>query len=422
MKSLQALREARAAIAKKIRNLLDPAVTKYTKEVEIEVDGLYAEVTVLDGQISRIERSVAMSDDLEERAHNLGDENGRSTDENAHQIVAARKAFVKLLRNGPSVLSPEERALVLPADANGRGIRNIAEGTNTAGGYLVPTILMPNLLQKLKYFGGMRDVATIMATSGGYPIAWATTDETANAGELVAENVAASTGDATFGQVTINAYKFSSKIIPVSFEVLQDSSVDVESFVLGAIAIRIARGQNTYFTIGTGTSQPQGALTAAALGVTLAAGNTTSITFDGLMDLYHAVDPAYRVSPNCSYMMNDSTFKAVKKLKDTSNRPLWLPQSTVEAFAGDGGFDTLNGKRLVINQDMPNMAANAKPVLFGDFSKYMIRDVMEVQILRFTDSAYTSKGQIGFLGWARADGRLIDASNASLAYLANSAT
>jgi HK97 family phage major capsid protein len=162
-------------------------------------------------------------------------------------------------------------------------------------------------------------------------------------------------------------------------------------------------------------------VTAAALGITLPAGNTTAVTYDGLVDLYHSLDPAYRMSPNCAFMMNDASFKIVKKMKDGQGRPIWLP-STESGFKTDAGFDTLLGAKLVINQHMANMAANAKPILFGDFSKYLIRDVMDVIILRFTDSAYAKKAQVGFLAWARADGRLIDASNESIKYLQNSAT
>ena len=421
-KSLQDLREQRAAKAKEAHNLLDASVTAYTKDVEAKVDGLYAEIDQLDGQITRVERAIAESaKGLEPAARVAADQNGRSVDENAHRIGAARGAFNKMLRYGVDALSPEERGFLCPADAGGNAIQNVAVGTNTAGGYLVPTEVQTPVLQKLKAFGGVRSAARSISTTGGNPLAWATMDETAATGEIVAEGVTASASDLTFGQVSIGAYKFSSKIVPVSFEALQDAAVDVESLVIDALATRIARSQNTYFTTGTGSNQPQGVLTAAALGVTLAAGNTTSITYDGLVDLLHSLDPAYRESPSCRFMFNDSTFKAIKKLKDGQNRPLWLPE-TDAAFAGDSGFGSLFGKPIVINQDMPSFAASAKPVLFGDFSKYLIRDVMATQVFRFTDSAYLSKGQIGFLAWARADGKLIDASNESIRYLANSAT
>lgn len=420
-KSLQDLREQRAAKAAEAMNLLDASTTTYTKEVAAKVDGIYAEIDSLDGQIERVERAVAeAARGFESVARAAADRNGRGVDENAAAINARREAFGRMLRYGASALSPEDRAALLVADPSGNPIRNVAIGTNTAGGYLVPTELQTPLLQKLKAFGGVRAVAASISTAGGNPLQWATMDETSSVGEIVAEGVTAASSDLVFGQTSIGAYKFSSKIVPVSFEALQDSNVDVESLVMDALVTRIARSQNTYFTIGTGMGQPQGVVAAASLGVTLAAGNTTSVTYDSLVDLLHSLDPAYRDGAACRFMMHDSTLKAVKKLKDGQNRPIWLPAGTTSAFDGDGP-GSLFGKPIVVNQDMPVMSANAKPVLFGDFSKYLVRDVMATQVFRFTDSAYLSKGQVGFLAWARADGRLIDASNESIRYLANSA-
>jgi HK97 family phage major capsid protein len=283
---------------------------------------------------------------------------------------------------------------------------------------------MPSLLNKLKAFGGMREVARQVETTSGGPISWATLDDTSSTSELVAENISASPGDLAFGAVTSTAAKFSSKIVPISFELLKDSRIDIEKVVLDALAVRLARAMNYYFTIGTGIGQPQGAVGAASLGFQMAVGNTGRVDSDGLMSLFHSVDLAYRYSPSAAFMMHDQTFKAVKQLKDSNSRPLWLP-ATESALAGDGDFDTLMGARLVINQDMSPMAANAKSILFGDWSKYLIRDVRESLIMRFTDSAYAKFGQVGFLAFARADGRFIDAGNAnsiSLAYLQNSST
>ncbi|PNG24237.1 phage major capsid protein [Methylocella silvestris] len=420
MAGIQDLREQRFALVQKAQAILDRK--PFRKQDSDECDALYEQIAPLDGQIRNLERVASAAFDLEGRAYDFSNHNGRSIDENAAKIDASRKAFNRALCVGMERLTPEERALV-SADAPGnRGrIVNVAEGTSVAGGYLVPTIVMPTVISKLKAFGGMRTVARVLATDGGAPIAWPTSDDTSAVGELVAENVAATVGDMTFGVATLQAFKFSSKIVPVSFEVLQDAAADVESVVFDGLTTRLARSMNVFFTNGTGTGQPFGVVNQAALGYTMPTGNTAGITYDGLISLYHSVDPAYRSSQNCAFMMNDTTFKAIKLLKDGAGRPIWLP-STSGALGGDQGFDTLLGARLVINQDMVSPAANAKTVLFGDFSKYMIRDVMSMLLLRFTDSAYTAKGQIGFLAWARADGRMIDASNESIRYLQQSAT
>lgn len=419
MSSIQDLREQRAALVDKSREIL--ARKDYGAKDSNEVDAIYRQIDAVDDDLIRHKRAIAeAAAGLEPDAISAHVPNERRS---AREAAEARRAFAQALRVGMDRLSPEDRSLVDASAPGNRGrIQNVAIGTNTAGGYLVPTIVMPELLKKLKAFGGVRAVAKSLTTDGGGPLSWPTTDDTVAVGELVGEGVTASTSDMVFGVATLGAYKFSSKIVPVSFEALQDAAIDVEAEVTDALATRIARVQNTFFTTGTGVGQPQGVLTAAALGVTLPAGNTTGVTYDGLINLYHSLDPAYRASPNCAFMLHDTTFKSLKLLKDSQGRPIWLPDGTAGGFEGDAQFDTLLGKKLVINQDMPVMAASAKSILFGDFSRYIVRDVTSMLVFRFTDSAYTSKGQVGFLAWARADGKLIDASNESLRYLANSAT
>ena len=265
-------------------------------------------------------------------------------------------------------------------------------------------------------FGGMRNVAQILVTDGGNTIEWATSDETSEEGEIIAENTSATDDDMTFGTTNIGAFKYSSKVITVPWELLQDERVNLEPFITNALARRIQRITNRHFTVGTGTGQPRGVVTASASGKVGLVGQATSIIYDDLLDLEHSVDPAYRSSPSCQYMFHDKTLLALKKLKDADGRPLWVPGVAVSAP------DTINGYGYTINQHMAEMAANARSVLFGDFDKYLIRDVMGVTLFRFTDSAYTKKGQVGFLAWSRHDGDLIDASNEAVRHYQNSAT
>jgi HK97 family phage major capsid protein len=132
----------------------------------------------------------------------------------------------------------------------------------------------------------------------------------------------------------------------------------------------------------------------------------------------HSVDPAYRALGNCGFMMHDSSLKIIRKLKDSQGRPVFLP-----GYDGLGKSmpDTLLGYPVVINQDIAVMAANAKSILFGDFSFYKIRDAMDMQMFRFDDSAYIKLGQIGFLAWMRSGGNFVDVGGA-VKYYQNSAT
>ena len=149
------------------------------------------------------------------------------------------------------------------------------------------------------------------------------------------------------------------------------------------------------------------------LGKTGTTGQTTSVIYDDLVDLTHSVDPAYRAG--AKFMMNDSSLKVVRKLKDSQNRPLWEP--SVQA----GVPDSLLGFPVVTNQDVATMAANAKSILFGRLDKYKTRIVKDVTILRLVER-FAENLQVAFLLFMRADGALLDAGTNPVKYYANSAT
>jgi HK97 family phage major capsid protein len=284
--------------------------------------------------------------------------------------------------------------------------------TGSEGGFTVATEVASSVLDALKQFGGMRAVANVIQTAQGNPMNFPTSDGTSEVGEIVAENGTASDADVDFGVKSLPVYKYSSKVVTVPIELLQDSSVDVEAFVRARLVTRLGRITNTHFTTGTGSSQPNGIVTAATTGVTAAnsTSQVTAVTYDSLVNLQHSVDPAYRDLGNTRWMFNDTTLREIRKIKDSQNRPIFVPG--YEAGSPAGAPDRLLGAPIQINQSMANMAASAKSILFGDFSFYTIRDVMSVELLRFTDSAFAKKGQVGFLAWMRSGGNLVDVGGA----------
>jgi len=403
--SIQALREKRAAKAKALNELVNkqdwnPAVDQPIYDAGLaeldEIDTQIRNHTALNERIA----DQALTEGVAQAAERMGRDN-RS---------AALVAYGKWLRGGDRALN----------EADWAAVRNtMSTTTTTEGGYTVATEVAASVLDALKAYGGMRAVANVISTAQGNPMSFPTSDGTSETGELIAENTTATAADPSFGTKSLATYKFSSKIVAVPFELLQDSSVDIEAFVRARLATRLGRVTNTYFTTGTGSSQPQGVVTGAASGKVGATGQTTSVIYDDLVDLQHAIDPAYRELGNCRFMMNDSTLKAIRKIKDSSGRPIFVPG--YEVGVPGGAPDTLLGSPIQINQDVATMAANAKSILFGDFSFYTIRDVMELSLFRFTDSAYTKLGQVGFLAWMRAGGALVDVGGA-VKYYANSAT
>lgn len=424
MKSIQDLREKRAAKAKEARNLLDSTITNWTAETKTAVDGIYADIELLDEQIVRFEKALKIEDTLDTRAVLDSQQRNISVDEARQKLEQDRRAFNSFLRGGYGKLSDDDAARLEGTNTSGHKFKvtNTTPSEGGTAGVLVPTTVMPYALAALKAFGGMREAATVIATSSGNPLSWGTYDDTASEGEIVGENVGATDDDdIPFGSVTIGAYKFSSKVVPISIELLQDSAVPVDQLVQDALLMRIARGQNHYFTTGSGSSQPHGIDHRATVGKTGASGQTTSVIYADLVDLEHSVDPAYRLRPSTRWMFADSTLKILKKLVDGSGRPLWLP-GTGSGLDSKKDPDTLLGYAYTINQNVAAMATSAKSIFFGDFSKYLIRDVMAIQLFRFTDSVYVKKGQIGFMAWARADGDMIDATYTAIKYYANSAS
>jgi HK97 family phage major capsid protein len=415
--SVQALREQRTAKAKEARKILDDhAGDKWNDEAKTKVDAVYAEIDRLDEQLERHTRALTIEDSLEQRAEVQAGQGGKSVDENVAILAKEKAIFNAFARGGMDSLNAEQIEHVRNRRAEAARIYGAQSvGTGAAGGFLVPRDFAATLIERMAAFGGMREVATVIQTDSGNAIDFPTVDETGQEGEIVGESVAAGTGDITFGTVDIGAYKFSSKIVAVPLELLQDSAIDIEAYVNVALATRIARITNRMFTVGTGTNQPKGAVVASGVGKTGANGQVTSITYDDFVDLEHSVDPAYR-SNGARYMLHDQTLKVVKKLKDSQGRPLWRPGVT------GGDPNDILGYGYTINQHMPVMAASAKSVLFGDFKKYMIRDVMAVTLFRFADSKYLEKGQVGFLAWSRHDGDLVDAATDPLKHYANSAT
>ena len=154
-------------------------------------------------------------------------------------------------------------------------------------------------------------------------------------------------------------------------------------------------------------------VTASSVGKTGATGQTATVIYDDIVDLVYSVDKAYR--QNAKFMMNDSTVKAIRKLKDGNGLPLWQP--TLQA----GEPDSLIGYPVVINNDVAAMAASAKSILFGDFKKYKVRRVKDVTLLRLVER-YAEAHQVGFLAFARFDGDLLDAGTDPIKHYANPAS
>ena len=164
--------------------------------------------------------------------------------------VTFHQAFEALIRRGFDNLSVEEREILRPMNSSQTGAN---KGTNSAGGYTVPEELATYVIDKLKAFGGMRSAAKVITTDTGITMKWPTSDGTSEVGEIVAENNNVSQLLPTFGIASLDVFKYSSKSVAISWELLQDTGIDIIRFITDRLAQRIARIQNQHFTTGTGS-------------------------------------------------------------------------------------------------------------------------------------------------------------------------
>ena len=304
------------------------------------------EITDLGKEIARLERQEAFERELSQplnkpltgRPVSGGvekEKTGRASEEYKANFWNAMRSKVPL----PSVVNALE------------------EGTDSEGGYLVPDEYERTLVEALEEENVFRQMAKVIRTSSGdRKIPVVATKGTAS---WIDEEGAYTESDDSFGQVSIGAYKVGT-MIKVSEELLNDSVFDLESYIAKEFARRIGAKEEEAFFTGDGSGKPLGVLAAtggAETGVTAA--SSTAVTADELMDLFYSLKSPYR--KKAVWVLNDSTIKAVRKLKDSTGQYLWQPSLVA------GTPDTLLGRPVKTSAYMPVIAAGAKTIAFGDF-------------------------------------------------------
>lgn len=338
-----------------------------------------------------------------------------------------RAAFAQYLNRGVSAMASEDRAILRAGHAERRTDDQASSmwgsvtgqsysGTSgTQGGVFVPASFQYEVEVAQKYYAPMLSdgVCRVLDTATGAVLPFPTSNDTANNAAILADAYQDSELSVPVGVVNFGAYKYTSRIVRVSVELLQDSAFNLEDFLKAQFAERFGRAYEAAFTKGTGSTQPLGIVPAVlASGVTpvISVGSSgndgtgaaaTSIGSADLIALEHSVDPAYR--GRARYMLSDSALKSIRQVLDKYGRPLWQPSLSAGAPA------TINGYQYSINQSMDDtVAATKNTVLFGDFSKFVIRRVRDMAVLRL-DERYADFGQVGFIAFSRVDSNLVDA-------------
>jgi HK97 family phage major capsid protein len=415
MKNLKEMREKHATLLAEARSIIEkPGLL--SDEDSTKVDKIYEDADNLAKNIERekvqAEREQRLQASLGERA----EKNGKGDDEQNDHEKRYGEAFWQYARHGVESLNPEQRSLIqanyiAPGEQRAQSISG-GSPVGIYGGYLVPEDFSNQLEESMLAYGGMLEAADVFETATGASLPWPTTNDTANKGAILGENQPITEQDITFSQVTFTHYTYTSKLMRLSWALMQDSAFNLPSHLAGVAGERLGRILNEHFTTGTGSSQPSGVITGAGLGLTT--GLQSAFTYDELVNFQHSLDPAYR-TPDAIWMFNDGTLKALRKLKDSSNRPLFWNDT---GNLASGVSPLLLGHRYVINQDVASLGAAAKFALFGQFKKYKIRRIKGYTLVRLNER-YAEMLQTGFFVYARFDGRLLDAGTDPIKYLAN---
>ena len=345
-----------------------------------------ADVVSLGKEIDRLERQAALDAELAKPTSTPITEKPASSEEN--KTGRASNEYKTSFWNAMRTRAGEGLDLI---------VKNALQvGADSEGGYLVPDEFEQTLIQTLEEQNIFRQYANVITTSSGdrkIPVV-----ASKGSASWVDEEGVIPESDNTFGQVSIGAYKLAT-MLKVSDELLNDSAFNLESYIATEFARRIGVKEEESFFIGDGTGKPIGIFAAtggAELGV--AAASATAITLDEIMDLFYSLKTPYR--KNATFMMNDATVKAIRKLKDNNNQYLWQPSVTA------GTPDTILNRPIVTSAYVPVIAAGNKTIAFGDFGYYWIADRQGRSFKRLNE-LFAATGQVGFMATERVDGKLI---------------
>lgn len=384
------LRRKRAALIEEARKILDAAEAEgrsLTAEEQEQWDRIMADVDAYQQTIEREERLSAYEKELAEpiearRLELRPVPEGQDEDRAANLPNSGpeyRDAWNTWVRHGKNLLGPEE-------------YRSLNRGTDSAGGYLVPHELERRLIQALEDENVMRTLATVitMDTDRDVPI-----EEDLGEAYWTAEEAEYTESDATFSQKTLRAHKLT-RLMRISEELLQDSAFDLETYVVSNYGRTMGRKEEEAFVAGDGNGKPLGILLDAQVGHTAA--SATAIAADEIFDLYHSLRRPYR--RRATWLANDSTVLALRKLKDNEGRYIWQPSLTA------GQPDTLLGRPIVTSNYVPEIGANNRSLVFGDLSYYWVVD-RRGRFMQRLGELFAKTGQVGFRAYQRVDGRLI---------------
>ncbi len=388
MPTLNELNEQRQNIAIQMRDLksrADKEKRSLSADEQTQFNTMYSQVESLKQQAENEKRMKLVDDMSEGIVDRVSDPKADSYERSFCEWLQKRE------RTDMKHMQVLEKGIVTEQ----RGTNPQTTGTDSLGGYLIPTEWENDILKIMTTYGTIYGLADVFNTANGNKLIQVTGEDTEKA-YIVAEHASAvGIKDTSFAKVELDSYMYSTGLIKASIQVIRDSKYDLVAYIRDTLAQRMMIGTNEHFTTGDGSSKPRGVHTASTLGATSA-----SITRNKLVELKMSVDQAYR--NNGTYMFNSANASAIMQLAfgTGDDRPMWQLGDITKGMP-----DRLEGHPVYINDWLPAATTGLKPVLFGDFKKYRIRQVGSYELFAFNE-AYMGTLEKAWMGFAAFDGDL----------------
>jgi HK97 family phage major capsid protein len=372
--------DARIAEIEK-KGSVDPLVEEKLKNVEADLDRLE---DVNQKLTARLNEQKSVDEKLERFETMLKrPESGASVQE----IDMSTKAFEKWLRKGKDNMEPDE-------------VKALSVSTDTSGGFLAPHEYVEELIKTITEITPFRSAARVRSTSQK-SIKMPSRTATFSAAWVAEQGTRSETTGYTTALDEIVAHELYA-LVDISEQLLEDAVFDVEAEMNQEFAEQFAKAEGASFVNGDGSGKPEGILVNSDVS-TVNSGAASTLTGDGLLDLVHSIKSDY--ASNGLFMFNRSTLADIRKLKDTAGQYVFQAGMMLTA----GVPNTILGYPYVEAPDMPDVAAAAKPVAFGDFGRgYLVLDRTSLALLRDPFTQATT-GNVRYVARRRVGGQVIQA-------------
>jgi len=351
-------------------------------------------------------------------SHEGSDLAGNATSTNGAEKLAANHtdAFARFMKYGERGLNTTEMRHFMGGNFTGQELMEAGlpqehwahVGTvDTLGGFLVPEEFMSELIKDLAGASVMRSMAKVRQTSrsvasfltvagsGNISYSSGVTGSFRSEGWVQGGNNIPTQNQPRFGKERVPVHIWSPDVIEITMELLEDAGINLESEVRDLLQETRRLDEDSAFILGNGVGMPRGIHFEATSGniATVNSQAAAAFTYDGLVDLWTELPAQYR--GNASYLMNSKALGEIALIQDTQNRPIF-PTNEIPT--------QLFGSPIRVSEFMPDVAASAIPVIYGDFSNYGIADRMDLRIIRLNERFAPN---IGLLAVARVGGQML---------------